>query len=145
MTLEEFLEKLRGLDVTVYERVDDKKKTYSNPYYRIKNRKKDSFTGEDFLFNEWRTGGVSGGSCWDEGESRHYPVSGEPEPDFTDLDAVLEALCPNIPYLQYKKLLPLIKSDERTEYEYYGNSTTYGFKVLKLSDLYNELVKLKLI
>jgi hypothetical protein len=51
---------------------------------------------EPALVLSWHTGGISGGSCWDEGESRHHAYScGDPEPDWEDLDRILEHFCPN--------------------------------------------------
>ena len=40
-----------------------------------------------FIENKWRTGGISGGSCWDTGDGdHHYPVEGDPESEFRDFD-----------------------------------------------------------
>jgi hypothetical protein len=51
------------------------------------------------------------------------------------LDKILEVICPKITYLQYKKLTEIIVKDEYTEYEYYGNSSTYSYEFIYLSDL----------
>jgi hypothetical protein len=153
MEQNEFLKKILDLDVGYYSRVKSKNSWHSD-YYAYKSPKFDKKTGEaanpptldDVLHHEWVTGGVSGGSCWDQGESRHYPRDGQPEPDFTELDNVLESLCPNLSFLQYKKLASaIIKVESRTEDEYYGNSTTYSVKLVRLGDLYDKLKELKLI
>jgi len=93
------------------------------------------------LVNKWRSGGTSGGSCWNSGsdEDPHYSVPGDPEPAWDELDQILEHFCPDIPYLKYKKILPLTTTSETSETEYYGNSTSYTLRILKLKDLYNFL------
>ena len=58
------------------------------------------------------------------------------------LDKLLESSCPEITFLQYKKLLRLVKHDTRTENEYYGNSTNYATKTIALRDVYQFLKEL---
>lgn len=86
---------------------------------------------------EWTSGGMTGGSCWDTGEEdNHRPIDPDPEPEFEDLNKVLEALCPNISFLQYKKLSnSLIKHDEYQDYEYYANYYNKSVKFVVLPEL----------
>lgn len=102
---------------------------------------------EIYLCNEWCSGGISGGSCWDDGkEDNHYATRGESEPEFTSLDNILNEICPNITYLQYKKLIAeVIKEDGYTECEYYGNSTNHSYKTILIKDLYEALKELSLL
>lgn len=80
---------------------------------------------------EWTTGGMTGGNCW--GGEANQAVEGEPEPEFTDLDTLQEALCPNISLFQYKRLCKdVVIQDSRTQGEYYGN---YYYKSSKTVDL----------
>lgn len=100
-----------------------------------------------YLYIKWMTGGMGGGSCWDDGSqpTHHYSIDGEPEPDFDDLDTLLLKLCPDITFLQYKKLINgLVKQSSYTEDEYYGNSTTYGVKTISLSELVAKLQEMGL-
>lgn len=85
------------------------------------------------VYMRWETGGVSGGSCWDDSDPRPY-FRGD-KPDFKVLDLVLQELMPNISYLQYKQLENLIQSSEKTEWEYYGNQTDFGIQYIPLADL----------
>lgn len=91
----------------------------------------------------WCTGGQSGGSCWG---GEHYPVSGDPEPEFEDLDQILEAVCPGISFLQYKRLCQeVIEFEEDAKghggSDYYGNYRTYSAKKVNLRKLYDTLVE----
>jgi hypothetical protein len=101
---------------------------YSNTYYN------------GTIYSEyWRTGGVGGGSCWDEGDSHHYALDGdEPIKDWC-LDKFLEENYPDVTYLKYKKIQEHIGYAEWTEYEYYGNSTNYARYKLDLKKLYEIL------
>ena len=56
------------------------------------------------LVLNWKTGGTSGGSCWDNSEHTHYYSDpGNPEPNWSELDTILEHFCPSIPYIKYKE------------------------------------------
>jgi len=91
---------------------------------------------------EWTVGGQSGGSCWDDGEATHYAIDTEPEPEFDDLDKLLEQIFPAISYLQYKVLnRELVVVTEKHENDYYGNYTNYQRKTVDLGDLYDYLEK----
>lgn len=99
----------------------------------------------DYFYVSWTSGGVSGGSCYNDDYDSHYAIAGDPEPEFSSLDGLLVDICPNISFLQYKKLLSLTKHDTYTSNEYYGNSRVTSFKHIRLKELYEELVKLKVI
>lgn len=93
-----------------------------------------------FIEMYWQTGGVGGGSCWE--DSEHHSLAGEPEPEFTAFDRILEAVSPAITFLQYKNLAAeVIEFSSRSENEYYGNSTTYGVKKVVLRTLFDALQK----
>lgn len=150
MELEEFLEKIKGLDVSFYEkREKDKNRWYSrdDDYVLKSKRSKKPISKDDFLYEKWCSGGISGGSCWDDGsQDNHYAMSGEKEPEFSCLDTILENLCPNISFIKYKKLTnEIVKYGDYTVGEYYGNSTNYGFKTVNLGDLYDKLKEMSLI
>jgi hypothetical protein len=88
---------------------------------------------EYVVYKKWNSSGYSGGNCWNDNPATSY--EGECEPNFYALDKILEVICPKITYLQYKKLTEIIVKDEYTEYEYYGNSSTYSYEFIYLSDL----------
>jgi len=90
---------------------------------------------------QWTTGGTGGGSCWDTGdEDHHYSISGEQEPEFEDLDKILEHFYPGITHLQYKRLCrEVVESGDHYQNEYYGNSTNYAHKIVRLQKLYDQL------
>lgn len=94
---------------------------YENPEY---SRNHDTMFG---CYVDWNTGGYSGGSCWGDKAERYD--SDDPEPEFEQLDLILTEICPNVTFLQYKKICKsIIKSSNRTEYGYYGNETDYTRK-----------------
>lgn len=85
-------------------------------------------------------GGQEGGSCWN--ADHHHSVSAEPEPEdpmvFIEL---LEMVCPNLTFLQFKKLeqKSLWDISEKTDHGYYGNSTDYMIKKLNTQNLFDGL------
>lgn len=83
-------------------------------------------------------GGITGGSCW--GGEPNEPRNADREEDFAGLTAVLEALCPSISFLKYRKLEKDLVKIESTSNDYYGNYSNYSEKFLYLEDLYNFLV-----
>jgi len=112
----------------------------TDEYLKLKNSL--SIPEKGFFEITWRTGGISGGSCWDEGDrDPHYHVSGDIEPRFTTLDAFLLKVCPNLSFIIYKKIDDLFEIREYSEYEYYGNSTNYVSKSINIKGLYDILVE----
>ena len=97
------------------------------------------------LENKWQTGGQSGGSCWDDGDTTHYAESGEPEPEFESLDNILLEVAPQLSFLHYKKLSQVIKVDDNRENDYYGNYTDYAIKTITIDDLWDFLVQYDLV
>jgi hypothetical protein len=92
----------------------------------------------------WVSGGIGGGNCWNEGG--HYGLSAEPEPEDETLAVILETFCPNLSYLQYRRLSQiddLYIRESKTEREYYGNYTEYETRELNLEAVYDFLVKIK--
>ena len=95
----------------------------------------------NFIYLKHETGGVSGGSCWDESNPQPYHNS-EPMPEFDALYSILEKINPQMPFLQVRKILnTLVKSCYYVDREYYGNSTTYLIKYVNLKDLHKFLTE----
>ena len=89
---------------------------------------------EPVIYCRYETGGVSGGSCWDDSDPQPYTVK-LPENRMKVLDLVLAELNQNITYSQYKQIQNLIHTNNETDYEYYGNSTDFQIEYIILSDL----------
>ncbi len=108
-----------------------------NNFYKIVENIVDKWAiSEDGTIKiEWTIGGMTGGNCW-EGSKDCVARSADPEPEFEYLNKILENLCPDIKFLQYKRLCQeIIKTDNRYESGYYGNHYEYAIKSFKISDL----------
>jgi hypothetical protein len=91
----------------------------------------------------WCLGGTTG-SCW--GPEKHTVSASTPPTSFKEFDDVLERVCPNITFLQYKRIYNhSVLSDTEHHSDYYGGSVEYGFYVCDLPKLYEMLVEMKLI
>ena len=96
--------------------------------------------GEPGVWIKWSTGGQGGASCWDEGPAQYYATEGSPQPEFEELDKILEVVCPNIGFLQYKRICREVVKDQRySDSDYYGNYDNYAIKYVMMKDLYNAL------
>ncbi len=93
---------------------------------------------EHVVYMSWMTGEVSGGSCWDSSNPRYYP-SDNGKPKFEALDLVLKELMPSISFLQFREIENLVKKDDTTEYEYYGNRRDFDIEYIVLSELIKKL------
>ena len=85
------------------------------------------------IYMRWQTGGVSGGSCWDDSDPQPYTTGSEPS--FKVLDLVLKELYPNVSYLMFKGIEDLINNSETSDWEYYGNCMDFNIKYIVLSEL----------
>lgn len=97
-----------------------------------------------------KTGGVSGGSCWDSSDPQPYETGRSVE--YEDLEKFIEHILVAIfgrghAFADIPKLLEelrkssIVHEDYHTEYEYYGNSDDYQWYEVKLWDLYQFLAK----
>ena len=93
------------------------------------------------LYQRYEVGGFSGGNCW--GDSAEAFRVESPDDDWVALDAFLELRCPDISYLGYKKVMKLVRTNEDTCPEYYGNSRDYMVKYIVLKDLEDLLESFK--
>ena len=98
---------------------------------------KKSFEGQKYLVQNaivspsWVIGGMRGGNCW--GDEADEDVDAETKPQW--LEEFLEKSVSRVSFSQFRKIQKVCVQYEYTEYEYYGNSTSYAFEVLKVSDL----------
>lgn len=139
MKLEQFEDLLATLELSQLQTCYKDKYGDFTTYEPYSYRQTDKFEKFDTLCVEWRTGGYEGGNCWDSTEPT-YRSSGNPPEELTDLGKVLEAVKHDMTFLQYRALSnQLIQSGNRTENEYYGNSTSYAYKYIPIKDLYEYL------
>lgn len=84
---------------------------------------------------EWSLGGTWG-DCW----GNEGTCSADVEPDFVQFDNFLEELCPNISFMQYKKLYNrCVETETWYESDYYGGSTEHARKICNIEKLRNAL------
>ncbi len=140
MNINQFLHAIRSKDInTTFGSVVAQSK-YNERVFMIYND--EALKPSDVVFKEWITGGITGGNCWD--NQTHLRESDQ-EPEFSSLDKILENLYPNITFLQYKKLMKLVKTTEYISSGYYGNYEEYRVEYIILQDLYDSLVEMKVI
>lgn len=129
ISLDDFVDLVASLNLSLYE--EDSETTWSKNF----RWRKDCPMKDCWILKRWNIGGQSGGSCWG---TDHHATSGEPEPDFVELDTILVEVCPEISYLEYKKLmreLKLVEASDRDN-DYYGNYDDYAIKAIQIVDLY---------
>lgn len=133
MEYQQFLETIKELNI--HFRSDN---GYEANDYSWMRSKSDSVK-RDYIHEDWIVGGMAGGNCW--GDNADRSVTAEEEPEFEYLDVILSIFCPNITFLNYKqKILPLIKTEDYQQNEYYGNYYDKRRKIIFLDELY-EVVK----
>lgn len=113
-------------------------------FFSGKRRYDGEYRSRTVLIVKWETGGVSGGSCWEDSNPQPY-YTNNPEPDFSDLDDILKEVCPNISFFQYKELCKNIIYGSEIDYEYYGNHTEYSKKSISVDDIWNFLTENALV
>lgn len=76
------------------------------------------------------TGGVSGGSCWDSSNPQPYRNTTIPITQFPLYKELTKHF--NMYYVDFK-------TNEFTEYEYYGNNTEYEYYFVSWEDLFKNV------
>lgn len=130
--LDRFLNLLKAKDV-YYTTLKDQ---IRDPSYKFKD-KSNSYV----IAIRYSTGGIAGGSCWD--DSENYTFRSDP-PDKEELNYIENALikiAPNISFFNYFQIKQLENEDFETENEYYGNSTDYRIQFVFVEDLMNKLIE----
>lgn len=102
----------------------------------------DRVTKTKYMYSESWSAGGTWGNCWgDEGT-----ISPDKPLNFKELDELFEKICPNITYLQYKKIQQeCVEIDEYTEHDYYGGIEHLQRWKCDLEKLYEMLKEMKLI
>ena len=90
---------------------------------------------------EWSLGGTSAdyyGSA--------VTLMKDQTPDFVEFDELIERVCPNISFIQYKNVYrKCVTQKTRTEYDYYGGYEEKAWWECNLKDLYKILLEKRLI
>lgn len=92
--------------------------------------------GQYYESSTWCTGGSSG-NCWND---NMYRVESSPQPEFDELDAVLEEKIPGLTFLQYKSILrEAVEIETKDIPDYYGGCVGYAYYICDLRKLYEFL------
>lgn len=105
--------------------------------YANKNFPEMQFSNSGLLKSStWSMGGMSG-NCWD--NVMTYSEA-NPQPNFDELDLILEKVDPDILYVEYKRIVRECVTFEDSSYsEYYGGRSNYRCYVLNFAKLYELL------
>ena len=104
----------------------------------IKEKYYESYKSYDFDTSNFlltlivETGGVQGGSCWDNSDPRPYSTDVNAD-DNKVLDLYLNEFYPNTTFLKYETIP--VKFENYTESEYYGNCTHFEKYTIDLNEL----------
>ena len=113
-----------------------------NEYYggHCHNEKLPGWT--KYMYSDEWSGGGDWENCWGTGGG----ISPENPTDFDKLDEFLEKICPNLTFLQYKKIKrTCVDIEETHEYDYYGGCETHFRWRCDLEKLYETLKEMNLI
>lgn len=107
--------------------------------------------GEDKLYphlvHSVYMGGISGGSCYDDGDAEHHYDSANTTPEDFRIEKfyeILELVAPEINYLTVSRFeAHIIKSESFSRNEYYGNSSDYVIFTINLLELFNRIKETK--
>jgi hypothetical protein len=95
------------------------------------NLKDKDFKG--FCSEEWAVSGRTGGTPWNDDEL--VPLEAEDPKEIVILDEFLEKYFPSITILQYKRLSRLIKFQNWSDDQYYGNNANYKCAYITFEDI----------
>lgn len=90
-----------------------------------------------YYSEDWSCGG-DWGDCW----GRHGDIEPDEKPEFTDFYKLLEDVCPNISFIQYKRIFnECVEIEEFEESDYYGGTeykSRYKLDVKKCYEMLRE-------
>ena len=85
--------------------------------------------------NEWSAGGN-----WCSYDGRGGAIDAEPQPDFDELDTILQNICPSISWLNYKYIMKhFVEVKETSENDYYGGTEYKHHYECRFYDMINWL------
>lgn len=117
--------------ITGYSKSGERRKALEAAGFTLDERNEELTITNAIVSPAWRTGGITGGSCW--GGEANRSVEGEEMPAW--LEEFLEMIAPETSFLKFRRLQQKCTRYTYTENEYYGNSTDYAFQVLTVSDI----------
>lgn len=95
-----------------------------------------------YMYSESWSAGGSWGDCW----GNEGTISPDTPLEFRELDQLLEKICPNITFLQYKKIQSeCVTNDEYSSYDYYGGHEYRHRWKCDMPKMYEMLKEMKLI
>lgn len=119
-----------------------KMNVYRKPNWKVWAQENGLSDDPEMKSESWSLGGTWA-NCW----GNSGAVSASPQPEtFKEFDTLLEKVCPNISFLQYRKIYGgCVKTKTYTKGDYYGGSVEYCQYVCDVEKLYNELINTGLI
>lgn len=127
-----------SLDKLTFEKVDHVVKEYGvvDKLYHDYNVKNGILKSD-----EWCAGGN-----WRSYDGRGGAIDADPQPDFDELDAILQNICPNISWLNYKYIMKhFVEVKEKSEDDYYGGTEYRHYYEARFNDIIAWLKENKLI
>jgi hypothetical protein len=118
--------------------MEGKSLPYLSGYYGLFND--GNFKG--FHSTDWVTGGIGGGSCWNEGDdddSIYYELHSDAPEKIVLLEEFLQN---EFPLVKYDELDSYIKELDYRDNEYYGNHTDYSCAYITFDELADALLKI---
>lgn len=92
--------------------------------------------------DSWSKGGTYG-TCWSDDTS---PISPDAQPDCELFDEIMEQVCPDIRFLDYKKIYKwAVTVDEWEDHDYYGGCEYRARYAIDLNKIHAKLEELKLV
>lgn len=102
-----------------------------------------AFVGEKgFLKSQRWSNGGTWGNCW----GNTGTIDADDPKEFEELDNLLEKICPNISFLQYKKLCAAcVTCESDYENDFYGGRENFSYWVCDLNKMYDMLKEMEVI
>ena len=131
--------------------------SYPNLSFNIQEHKVYSPSSLDLVIHKYSPRHVNGkyvltsktwcnGGSWGDWRGNHGTVASEDPKEFTELDDLLTELCPEITFLQYKKICrECVTLETYEESDYYGGSTSNSYHMCRIEDLIKSLKEMNLI
>lgn len=107
--------------------------------YAEKSKQLEEFTS-NYLIQQIYTGGYRGGNCWN--DTQPWYESSDEKIEFSILKEFLLEVYPDLTLKHFSEIQEkFVKTFEKTESEYYGNTSDYTIFVINLNDLYTYLAQ----
>lgn len=91
----------------------------------------------DAFVISWVSGGMEGGSCWNNGATDR--IAPDPVPEFEHLFTIFESV--KLTFSEGMKILDLARDGHTSDSSYYGNYVDYSFRYIPFDEVYDKLVE----